>query len=188
MSEVSKMKDLIDVIKERRLNERQSVGILEKFGEKNYMVMHHGIKSIETQYLQGWNRFNESKAYTEMFLGISAYLSVLYLQYDRLDKQITKGTRPLLHSQKRLLFKRIRLEQKYENSDDIIRERKKLWNEKNHLWNKRIREEIKLLLPESASESRHRLKLARKEFLQGWKKYTKNPSLKKEFLKSSNKY
>jgi hypothetical protein len=178
----SKMKELIEVIKEKRLHEKQSKGVLEDFGEKNYLVMYHEIKLIETQYLQMWEKFNENKAYTEMFLGISGCLSVLYLEYDRLEIQITKGTRPILHKQKKLLFKRIRLEEKYENSSEILKERKKIQDFKNDLYNKRIREEINLLLPESISSSRLDLKITRKEFLQLWKKYMLNSKLKKEFL------
>lgn len=184
---ISKMNDLTDVIKETRLF-LKSDEALEKFGEKNYKVMYHELKSIETQYLQKWVKFNEDKSHTEMFLGMSAYLSILYLKYDELDMQMTVGVRPLMEKQTTLLQKRIMLEKKYENSSEIVKEQKKINDLKNDLYNKRIREEINLILPESISSSRSELKIGRKEFLNSWKKYNNNTRLENEFIKSSNEY
>ncbi len=174
-------------MKEDKLN-RKHVDYPEKLGVRNRDVLHHELKSVEMQYLQMWEKFNDSKSYTEMFLGIGIYLSVLYLELDRLGKQIIKVYRPLHLKQTKLLFKRKKLEQKYENSNEFFKEIKKLDDEKNSLFNKRIREEINLLLPESISQSRLELKIARKEFLQLWKKYKKNSTFEKEFVKCSNEY
>jgi len=188
MTSVIEMNDLIEVIQEQRSDKKQSIGSLEKFGEKNYIVMYHELKSIETQYLQEWKKFTNDKTHKEMFLGISAHLSILYLKYDELDRKMIKGVRPLMYKQTKLLFKRIRLEQKYENSSEILKERKKIHDFKNDLFNKRIHEKITLLLPESMSTSRAEAKIARKEFLKSWKKYTKKSNLDKEFLENSNEY
>lgn len=182
------MQDVIDVIKERRLNGKESGPILEKFGEKNYRVLYHEIKLIETQYLEKWEKFSNDKAYTEMFLAMSACLSVLYLKFDQLNRQMIRGVRPLLNEQHRLLLERNKLEEKYENSSETVKEMVKIQNFKNDLLNKQTCEERKMLLPESISSLRQELKIARREFLELWKKYTINFKLEKEFLKSSNKY
>jgi DNA-binding transcriptional regulator YiaG len=167
---------------------REQVDYPEKLGVKNRDVLYHELKSVETQYLQMWKKFNDSKAYTEIFLGIGTYLAVLYLELDRLSKQISKVYRPLHHKQTKLLFKRTKLEQKYENSNEIFKEIKKLNDEKNALFNKQKREENNLLSPESISQSRLELEITRKEFLRLWKKYMKNSTFEKEFVKCSNKY
>lgn len=188
MSAPEYVREWINLIKEYKLNIEQDGDILEKLGEKNYHILYHELKSVETQYLKVWEEFKRNNAYAELFLGNSAYISVLYLEFDRLDRQIGIGIRPLHSKQTKILFKRIKLEQEYENSNEIFKERNKLQDEKNHLYNKRIREEINLLLPESIYQSRLELKIARNEFLQSWKKYMKNPTSKKEFLECSNNY
>ncbi len=187
LTELEYMKEWINIMKEDKLN-RAQVDYPEKLGVKNREILHHELKSVETQYLQMWEKFKENKAYTEMFLGIGAYLSVLYLELDRLNIQISKVYRPLHHKQTKLLFKRIKLEQKYENSNEIFKEIKKLNDEKNSLFNKRKREESNQLLPESISQSRLELEIAQKGFLGLWKKYKKSSTFEKEFVKSSNEY
>ena len=187
MSEHEYLREWIDLIHEYKSNWKESDVISEKLGVENYKILYHELKSVETQYLQVWGKFTKNEAYTELFLGISAYLSVVNLEFDRLDRQIGIGIRSLHSKQTKILFKRIKLEQEYENSNEIFKERNKLQDEKNHLYNKRIREEINLLLPESIYQSRLELKIARKEFLQSWKKYM-NPTSKKEFLECSNNY
>ncbi len=187
LTESEYMREWINIIKEDKLN-RKHVDYPEKLGVRNRDVLYHELKSVEIQYLQMWKKFNDNKTYTEMFLGIGTYLSVLYLEFDRLCKQIIKVYRPLHLKQTKLLFKRIKLEQKYENSNEFFKEIKKLDDEKNSLFNKRKREEINLLLPESISQSRLELKIVRKEFLRLWKKYVKNSIFEKEFIKCSNEY
>jgi len=187
LNESEYMKEWIDIMKEDKITRKQ-VDYPEKIGIKNREVLYHELKSVETQYLQMWEKFNDSKAYTEMFLGIGTYLSVLYVELDRLGKQITKVYRPLHHKQTKLLFKRIKLEQEHENSNKIFKELKKLYDEKNALFNKRKLEENNLLLPESISQSRLELEIVRKEFLRLWKKYIKNSIFEKEFIKCSNEY
>ena len=110
------------------------------------------------------------------------------MEFDKLNEQIGIGIRPLHDKQTKILFKRIKIEQENEHSNEIFKERNKLFDEKNSLYNKRTREEINLLLPESISKSRSELKMSRKEFLESWKIYMENPSFEKEFLKSSNNH
>jgi hypothetical protein len=188
MSEHEYLREWITLIQEYKLNCEHDDDILEKLGEKNYRVLYHELESVETQYLQVWEKFTNSEAYRELFLGNSAYISVLYLEFDRLDRQIGIGIRPLHDKQTKILFKRIKIEQEYENTNEIFKERNKLSDEKNYLYNKRIREESNLLLPESISQSRLELKTTRKEFLQSWKRYMKNPTFEKEFLECSDNY
>lgn len=182
------LREWIALIQEYKLNREHDDDILEKLGEKNHRVLYHELKSVETLYLQVWEKFTYNEAYRELFLGNSAYLSVLYLEFDKLNEQIGIGIRPLKERQTKILFKRIKIEQENEHSNEIFKERNKLFDEKNSLYNKRIQEEINLLLPESISQSSLELKTSRKEFLQSWKIYMKNPSFEKEFLKSSNNY
>ena len=182
------LKEWIALVQECKLNCEHDDYILEKLGEKNYRVLYHELKSVETQYLQVWEKFTNNEAYRELFLGNSAYLSVLYLEFDKLNEQIGIGIRPLKERQTKILFKRIKIEQENENTNEIFKERNKLFDEKNSLYNKRKREEINLLLPESISTRRSELKISRKEFLQSWKIYTENTSFEKEFLKSSNNH
>lgn len=188
MSEHEYLKEWIELVKEDKLNREQDKDILEKLKEKNYHILYHELKSVETQYLQVWEKFTNDEAYTELFLGNSAYLSVLYMEFDRLDRQIGIGIRPLHDRQTKILFKRIKIEQENENTNEIFKERNKLSDEKNHLYNKIIREKINLLLPESIHQSRLELKTVRKEFLQSWKKYMKNPTFEKEFLEGSDNF
>jgi len=187
LTESEYMREWINIMKEDELNRKRG-DYPEKLGIKNREVLYHELKSVETQFLQMWKKFKDSKSYTEMFLGIGAYLSVLYVEFDRLGKQITKVYRPLHHKQTKLLFRRIKLEQKYENSNEIFKEIKKLNDERYALFNKRKREESNLLLPESISQSRLELEITRKEFLLLWKKYTKNSTFEKEFVKCSDEY
>ena len=188
MSEHEYLREWITLIQEYKLNREHDNDILEKLGEKNYRVLHHELKSVETQYLQVWEKFTKNEAYTELFLGNSACLSVIYLKYYKLNEQIGAAYRPFKERQTKILFKRIKIEQENENSNEIFKERNKLFDEKIGFYNKRIREEINLLLPESISKSRSELKITRKEFLQSWKIYLENPSFEKEFLKSSNNH
>jgi hypothetical protein len=188
MSEPDYVREWINLIKEYKLNIEQDGDTLEKLGEENYRILYHELKSVESQYLQVWEKFKINQAYTELFLGNSAHISVLYLEFDRLHRQMGIGIRPLHSKQTKILFKRIKIEQEYENSNEIFKERNKLQDEKNHLYNKRVREEINLLLPESISQSRLELKITRKEFLESWKKYIKNSTFEKEFLKCSDNY
>lgn len=183
-----KLREWIGLIKEAELNCKQSGGILEKLGDKNYQVLYRELKSVETKYLQVWNKFQNNSAYAELFLGNSAFLSVLYLELDKLDKQITIGTRSLHSKQIKILRKRLKIERENGNTNYIFKERNRLSDEKDHLYNKKIHEEIDLLLPESLSQSRSELKIARKGFLQSWKRYMKNPTFEKEFIKFSNNY
>ena len=111
LTESEYMREWFDIMKEDKLNRKQGYSNPEKLGVKNRGVLYHELKSVETQYIQIWEKFNDSKAYTEMFLGISAYLSVLYLEFDRLGKQIIKVYRPLHQRNTKLLFKRKKLEQ-----------------------------------------------------------------------------
>lgn len=188
MSEQEYLKEWIALVQEHKSNLKEDKDILEKLGEKNYRVLYHKLESVETQYLQVWKKFTNNETYRELFLGNSACLSVLYLEFDRLHEQMGIGIRPLHDRQTKILFKRIKIEQEYEHVNEIFKERNKLFDEKNSLYNKRKREEINLLLPESIYKSRSELKISRKEFLESWKIYTENPSFEKEFLKSSNNH
>lgn len=188
MSKQEYLREWITLIQEYKLNHEQDDDILEKLGEKNHRILYHELESIETRYLQVWEKFTNNDAYAELFLVNSAYISVLYLEFDKLDKRIGIGIRPLHDRQTKILFKRIKIEQENEHSNEIFKQRNKLLDEKNYLYNKRIREEINLLLPESISKSRLELKITRKEFLESWSKYIQNPSFEKEFLKYSNNY
>lgn len=187
LSVMPKMSDLVGVIKEIK-SMRQDDKNLERLRSKNAAILRREIKSVERQYLKTWEKFNEDKNYTETFLGINAHLSFLYLKYDEIEAGLDKYVRPLVLRQTKLRFKILRLEEKYENYSEIIKERRKIQDEKNALFNRQTREEINLLLPESISSSRVMLKIARKEFLQSWEKYRVNSKLEKEFLKYSNNY
>jgi hypothetical protein len=79
MSEHEYLKEWVALIQEYKLNHKQDRDILEKLGERNYRILYHELKSVETLYLQVWQKFTNNEAYRELFLGNSAHLSVLYL-------------------------------------------------------------------------------------------------------------
>ena len=188
MTDLEYVRKWIDLMREYKSNWKEDDLIYEKLECKNYKILYHELKSAESQYLKVWKKFMGNDAYAELFLGISAYISVLYLEYDKLHKNIGMGVKPLKERQTKILFKMLKIEQENEHSNEIFKERKKLIDEKNGLYNKRKRGEINLLLPESLSKSRLELKISRKGFLQSWKNYMSNPTFEEEFLKHSNNY
>ncbi len=170
---------LSNLIKQHNANINNDQIILDKAGIKKHNILYHEIKSIEAQYLQAWNKFNTNKA---IFLEISIHLATMYVKYDKSNTQILKVLRPLHSKQTEITFKRIRLEQKLEKSDETVRALKKLYDEKVKLFNKRTHEEYNLSPPNT------KLKPAQKEFLQMWECYKNNPNMEKQFLASSKEY
>ncbi len=181
------MSDLIQVYKEIRLL-RQPDGNLEKLGSKNAHIIRQELKTIETLYLQLWNKFKENKNYTEVFLGINVHLIFLYAKYDKIDKELIKYIHPLVLKQTELRFKHLKLEEKYEQSSEILKERKKLEIEKYMIINRQVSGESDELYPESIVFSRAKLKILRKIFLESCQKYLQDSKFEKEFLKKSIEY
>ena len=181
------MNDLIDTLIEIRIMHQPDKNF-DKLKAKNSAILRREIKSVETQYLSMWKKFKENKNYTEAFLGINVHLSFLYLKYDDLQIDLIKYVHPLVLRQTKLRFKHLKLEEKYENSSDIIKERKKLQNEKHHITNRKNREEANVLLPQSITSTRTELKVVRKEFLKSWKQFSKDSNFEREFLRISDKY
>jgi hypothetical protein len=105
---------LSNLIKQYRTNINKDQIILDKAGIKKHNMLYHEIKSIKAQFLQVWDKFNANESYEAIFLGISAYLAITYLEYDKTNAQVLKVLRPLHNRQTKILFKRIQLEQKLE--------------------------------------------------------------------------
>ena len=186
LSKIPKMSDLVGVIKEIKTM-RQDDKNLDKLKARNATILRHEIKSVELQYLNMWKKFKKDKNYTEAFLGINAHLSFLYLKYNDIQIELNKYVHPLVLRQTKLRFKQLKLEEKYEGSSEIIRERKILQNENYAILNRKNREECSMLQPHSINSSRAELKVVKKEFLEIWKQY-KDSKSEKEFLKISDKY
>ena len=180
------MSDLVDTIKEIRTM-RQKDGNLDRL-KARIVVLRREIKSVESKYLELWKKFNKNKDYTESFLGINSQLSFLYLKLGEINPELSRYIHPLVLKQTKLRFEYLRLEEKYENSSEILKERKKLRNEKNDVFNKRIREEFELLYPQAISSSRTELAIARGKFLESWKEYGLNPNTEEKFLRTSGEY
>ncbi len=182
------MIDLINIIKEDNADREQSSAILEGHGYRNYENLSREIKSVETQFLAEWQKFLKDTTYVETFLCTSAHLAMLYLEYSALQQQISKVIRALSQKQTRLRFARLRLESKYENTNDILQSRMRLHHEKNDLYNRRVREESKIVSSNIASQSEFELKIAKREFLEMYSRYIKNSTLRKEFIQCSVTY
>ena len=104
------MIDLINIIKEDRLDREQSSAILERHRYRNYENLSREIKSVESQFLVEWQKFIKDYTHVSTFLCTSAYLAMLYLEYATLHQQISKVVRELSQKQTRLRFARLRLE------------------------------------------------------------------------------
>ena len=180
------MSDLVDTIKEIRTM-RQKDGNLDGL-KTRIVVLRREIKSVESKYLELWKKFNKNKDYAESFLGINSQLSFLYLKLGEINAEFSRYIHPLVLKQTKLRFEYLRLEEKYENSSEILKERKRLRNEKNDVFNKRIREEFEVLYPQSIASSRTELAIARGKFLESWKEYSINSNIEKKFLKTSGEY
>ena len=180
------MSDLVDTIKEIRTM-RQKDGNLDGL-KARIVVLRREIKSVESKYLELWKKFNKNNDYAESFLGINSQLSFLYLKLGEINAELSKYIHPLVLKQTKLRFEYLRLEEKYENSSEILKERKRLRNEKNDVFNKRIREEFELLRPQSIASSRTELAIARGKFLESWKEYGLNSNTEEKFLRTSGEY
>ena len=180
--------DLINIIKEDRSDREQSSAILERHRYRNYENLLHEIKSIESQFLAEWQKFIKDSTYVETFLCTSAYLAMSYLEYSTLQQQISKVVRELSQKQTRLRFARLRLESKYENTNEILQSRMILYHEKNDIYNRRVREENKIVSHNITSQSKFELKIAKREFLEIYSKYIKNYTLREEFIQCSVTY
>ena len=180
------MSDLVDTIKEIRTMHQKGQHTAKY--QSNAVVLRREIKLVESKYLELWKKFNKNNDYAESFLGINSQLSFLYLKYEEINVKLCKYVHPIILKQTKLRFKYLRLEEKYENSSEILKERKKLRNEKNDTFNRRIREEFELLRPQSIASSRTELEIARGKFLESWKQYGINSNIEKKFLKTSGEY
>ncbi len=180
------MSDLVDTIKEIRTM-HQKDGNLDRL-KARIVVLRREIKSVESKYLELWKKFNKNKDYTESFLGINSQLSFLYLKLGEINAELSRYIHPLVLKQTKLRFEYLRLEEKYENSSEILKERKRLRNEKNDVFNRRIREEFELLRPQSIASSRTELAIARGKFLESWKEYGLNSNTEEKVLKTSGEY
>ena len=181
------MSDLVDTIKEIRTMHQKN-GNLDRLKARNAAVLRREIKLVESKYLELWKKFNKNNDYAESFLGINSQLSFLYLKYEEINVKLCKYIHPIILKQTKLRFKYLRLEEKYENSSEILKERKKLRNEKNDTFNRRIREEFEVLHPQSIASSRTELEITRGKFLESWKQYSINSNIEKKFLKTSGEY
>ena len=181
------MIDLVDTIKEIRTM-RQKDGNLDRLKARNAAVLRRETKLAESKYLELWKKFNKNNDYAESFLGINSQLSFLYLKYEEINTELCKYVHPIILKQTKLRFKYLRLEEKYENSSEILKERKKLRSEKNDTFNRRIREEFEVLCPQSIASSRTELEITRGKFLESWKEYGINSNIEKKFLKTSGEY
>ncbi len=152
------------------------------------VVLRREIKSVESKYLELWKKFNKNNDYAESFLGINSQLSFLYLKLGEINAELSRYIHPLVLKQTKLRFEYLRLEEKYENSSEILKERKRLRNEKNDVFNRRIREEFELLRPQSIASSRTELAIARGKFLESWKEYGLNSNTEEKVLKTSGEY
>lgn len=182
------MIDLINIIKEDRVDREQSSAILERHRYRNYKNLTREIKSVESQFLVEWQKFIKDSTYLETFLCTSAYLAMSYLEYSTLHQQISKVVRELSQKQTRLRFARLRLESKYENTNEILQSRMRLYHEKNDIYNRRVREENKIVSHNITSQSKFELKIAKREFLEMYSKYIKNDTLREEFIQCSVTY
>ena len=180
------MSDLVDTIKEIRTM-RQKDGNPDGL-KTRIVVLRREIKLVESKYLELWKKFNKNNDYAESFLGINSQLSFLYLKLGEINAELSRYIHPLVLKQTKLRFEYLRLEEKYENSSEILKERKRLRNEKNDVFNKRIREEFELLRPQSIASSRTELAIARGKFLESWKEYGLNSNTEEKFLKTSGEY
>lgn len=111
-----------------------------------------------------------------------------YLEYATLHQQISKVVRELSQKQTRLRFARLRLESKYENTNAILQSRMRLYHEKNDIYNRRVREENKIVSHNITSQSKFELKIAKREFLEMYSNYIKNSTLREEFIQCSVTY
>ncbi len=182
------MIDLINIIQEDRLDREQSSAILEKHRYRNYENLTREIKLVEAQFLEEWQKFIKDSTYIETFLCASAYLAMSYLEYSTLYQQIIKVVRVLSQKQTRLRFARLRLESKYENTNEILQSRMRLHHEKNDIYNIRVHEENKIISFNITSQSKFELKIAKKEFLEMYHRYLKNTTLREEFIQCSDRY
>jgi hypothetical protein len=182
------MIDLIKIIKEDRLDREQSSAILQRHRYRNYENLSREIKSVEAQFLVEWQKLIKDSTHVETFLCTSAHLAMLYLEYSTLQRQISKVIRAMSQKQTRLRFTRLRLESKYENTNEIIQSRMRLHHEKNDLYNRRVREESKIVSSNIASQSKFELKITKREFLEMYSRYIKNSTLRKEFIQCSDRY
>jgi hypothetical protein len=181
------MMDLIDALKKAKAFRGPDEN-LAKLGSKNAHIIREELRSVEAQYLQICKKYKENKDYLEVFLGINLHLSFLYTKYDEITDILIKYVHPLVLKQTKLRFNYLKLEEKYENSSEILKERRKLQEEKHRIINKRSREELDVLYPQSIVSSRAELKVVRKRFLELYKKYQKNSKFENEFLKKSMEY
>jgi len=181
------MRDLVDTINEIRAM-HQKDGNLDGLKARNAAVLRREIKSVESKYLELWKKFNKNKDCAESFLGINAQLSFLYLKYEEINVKLGKYVHPIVLRQTKLRFEYLRLEEKYENSSEILKERKRLRDEKNDIFNRRIREEFELLRPQAISSSRTELEITRGKFLESWKEYGINSNTEEKFLRTSGEY
>ena len=135
-----------------------------------------------------WQKLIKDSAYAETFLCTSAHLSMSYLEYSALHQQISKVVRESSQKQTRLRFARLRLESKYENTSDILQSRMLLHHEKNYIYNRRVREESKIVPSNIISQSKFELKIAKREFLEMYSRHIKNYTLREEFIQCSVTY
>ena len=182
-----RMIDLVNTIKERRAM-RQKDDNLDKLKARNAAVLRREIKLVESKYLELWKKFNKNRDYTESFLAINSQLSFLYLKYEEIAEKLIEYVHPLVLKQTKLQFEYLRLEEKYENSSEILKERKKLRDEKNDIFNKRIREETEAAYPQLIATRRTELKISRGKFLKSWKEYGIDSNIEEKFLKTSGEY
>ena len=182
------MIDLINIIKDDNADREQSSAILERHRYRNYENLFREIKSVEAQFLEEWQKFIKDSTYVETFLCTSAYLAMSYLEYSTLQQQISKVMIAMSQKQTRLRFARLRLESKYENTSEILQSRMRLHHEKNDLYNRRVHEENKIVSFNIASQSKFELKITKREFLEMWSRYIKNPTLREEFIQCSVTY
>ncbi len=182
------MIDLINIIKEDRLDREQSSAILEKHRYRNYENIVHKTKLVEAQFLKEWQKFIKDSTYVETFFCTSAYLAMSYLEHSTLHQQIIKIIRILSQKQTRLRFARLRLESKYENTNEILQSRMRLHHEKNDIYNLRVYEENKIISFNITLQSKFELKIAKKEFLEMYGRYLKNSTLREEFIQCSVTY
>ncbi len=182
------MIDLINIIKEDNADREQSSAILQRHRYRNYENLSHEIKSVEAQFLAEWQKLTRDSAYVETFLCTSAHLAMSYLEHSTLHQQIIKIIRILSQKQTRLRFARLRLESKYENTNDILQSRMRLYHEKNDIYNRRVHEESKIVSFNIASQSKFELKITKREFLEMYSRYIKNSTLREEFIQCSVTY
>ena len=187
LKETPLMVDLVNTIKERRTM-RQKDDNLDKLKARNATVLRREIKLAESKYLELWEKFNKNKDYTESFLAINSQLSFLYLKFEEIEAKLIEYVHSLVLKQTKLQFEYLRLEEKYEDSSEILKERKKLRNEKNDIFNRRNCEEIEALYPQSIASRRTELKIARGKFLESWKQYGMNSNIEEKVLKTSGEY